>query len=159
MSNNQPQKPNYPPKPVPMPAGAGGAMDYRPPQVRRSEEAARAAQHVLDLENDLSHLTTQLGQLKNMLQLEEERNKVLTADLKSAQLDRDYYQKRATEIMTKLTIAGSIILDAMKEPVEREDPEQRALIKEAAERALRGDLDLRGRPDLTHEPPETGGHS
>lgn len=153
-----PPKPNYPPRPVasqPAPDWSVAPVEtFRPPTARHAEAAAKAAQHVYDLEADLALAQGQVAQLKNLLQLEEERNKVLTADLKSAQLDRDYYQKRNTEIMTKLTIAGSLVLDAMKEPPEREDPGQRAAISEASQRAL----SMAGE-GLSHDPPETGGHS
>jgi hypothetical protein len=110
------------------------SVPFRP--IRRGEAAAKAAQYVADLEEEISTVTQQAAQLKNMLQLEEERNKVLTGDLKAAQLDRDYYQRRCVEIMTKLTVAGSIVLDAMKEHPEREDPVQRAAIIEAAKKAI-----------------------
>lgn len=125
----------WPPPPEPI----------RPPAAKRSEEAARAAQHVLDLETDLAQSRAEVANLQNLLQLAEERNIQLTGDLAACKIDRDYYQKRTTEIMTKLTISATIILDAMKEPPERQDSEQRARVAEAAEAAL----------SMTHEPPET----
>lgn len=146
MPPTPPPRPQYPPRPVPIehPPEA-----FRPPVARLSEAAARAAQNVLDLETDLAQAVKDVAQLKNLLQLEEERNKVLSSDLKSAQLDRDFYQRRNVEIMTKLTVAGSIVLDAMKEPPDRVlEPEQRHAINEAAQRALQGN------DTLIHDPPE-----
>jgi hypothetical protein len=100
---NPPYPPPYPPQPT---------------TKQMSDIAARAAQHVFDLEEANERLVRELAETKNHFHLSEERNKELSADLRSVRLEMEFYQRRFIEVQTKLKTAGSIILDAMKEPAD-----------------------------------------
>lgn len=94
---------------------AQSVEQYAPPRARKiSEAAAAAAQHVIDLEAANAELTGQVAQTKNLLQLAEERNAVLAAELLKVKLEGEYHQQRCIEIETKLRTAGAIILDCLK---------------------------------------------
>ena len=94
--------------------------------MRMSEEAARAAQHVLDIETALGEAENELADVRARLAAGNEANQRLLSDIERMRnlheaevsrlkLDRDRSQRRCVEIETKLRTAGAIVLDALKD--------------------------------------------
>lgn len=95
--------------PIPQP------QPQRRPQ-RISEDAARAAQHVINLEEDNDHLRAENGLLRNRITFLDS----VIADMKKAalelQAERDDYKHHYSHIYTSLQNAGAILVDCMRAP-------------------------------------------
>lgn len=114
------EKISFPKRPIPIesqPPALPPDMSGFAPRTR-SEEYARGREYVHELEQKLQILMGHNNQLQNLLTLSEDRNKVLTADLATLKLERDYHQQRNIETQTKLTVAAKVILDAMNQQQE-----------------------------------------
>lgn len=113
-----------------------------PMPVQRSEEAARAAQYVYDLEARVGQMAEHITSLKGLLEASEEKNHYQASEiirLKSDWADdvaklkgeRDYFHDRWITVKAKLTIMGKVILDVMKEdpPTEQEHIRSEELLR------------------------------
>lgn len=123
-------------KPMPMPTmprqklnpelreamtAADQSSAFAPAAQRMSKAAAQVAQHFEELELTIARQEKQLNQANNQLEVAREQLAAARLELRSTIQKLDYYRTRYTEIKTKLSTAGGIILDALRDsPVEAE---------------------------------------
>src|SRR5262245_54504885 len=84
---------------------------------QRAEQAALAAQHVIDLEEEFEQLKRERDDYRLRAERAEAACINLHEDVASAKAERDKYQLHAIEIMTKLQVSAKVILDAMQSPL------------------------------------------
>lgn len=88
---------------------------------RRARAAAEAAQHVIDIE-DAARLSNQERDIAlNRAALAEDANHILQDELMAVKRECYDLRQRNTEIVTKLRVAGNIIIDAMRTPASGPD--------------------------------------
>jgi len=128
------------------------APPQQPP--RLSSKAAAVAEEMENLEVELWESQQRAMNMENRAKVAEDNCHNLEKLLDKASNDRDYYQRRWTETLTKLQMSASIILDAMKEGRSDNDPYQP---KSPAEQAIAGAINevdnvLRGEPEQVDLP-------
>src|SRR5215472_10880968 len=87
------------------------------PPVRRaiSEDAARVAQHVIDLEDANKALRADVQSWQHQCSISDVENEQLKTLLKETTTRMEYYQRRTVEVTSKLQTAGKIVLDCLEE--------------------------------------------
>src|SRR5437764_3136041 len=94
-------------EPAPMPSAA--------PRRAFSEEAARVAQHVIDLEDANKALRADVQSWQHQCSISDVENEQLKTLLKETTAKMEYYQRRTVEVTSKLQTAGKIVLDCLDE--------------------------------------------
>jgi hypothetical protein len=115
LTNGDKQMVDHKYEPPPLPARAA-------PQPRQySDVAARAAQHVHDLEMTIEAAQADIHALTARLTVADERARVIQAENEFMMKDRDYHKERCVRIETKLNSAAQLILDCMGSAAKPED--------------------------------------
>lgn len=112
------------------------------PQRQFAEEAAKAAQHVIDLENHVSTLEQLNAANKSHISVLEESNTILQEEISKLKRDNDRLATENTVIHTRLRTAADILLNIMK-PLQREELDQ---VKQDQIAHAVKDLDLEEKP-------------
>lgn len=117
MNNPPDDRPNFPP-----------ITPGRDPRlVQRSERAAEAAQHVVDLENSLASAQHEIEGLRARNSVIEEANKLLHEELDSLKRDNNRLLRENVEVHTRVTAAAEALMRIIKtsphEPQLVETPE------------------------------------
>lgn len=131
--------------PVGFQAPSRNPLDFAPPANRLSEEAGRAAQHVLDLETALQLRTQERDAARNHISLFEQANELLHEELKNALSERAYYERRCMRLLTYLEQIGD---SAIKAARDAEPP----LIADTVQAARDFELPDRDAPGHDREP-------
>jgi chromosome segregation ATPase len=99
-----------------------------PPTPRRkvSDDAAHFAQSILDLEERCQRLTTQASSLQHECNTKDIEIRSLREALQQTDARLQYFERRTTQLETKLQTAVQIVTDCLKEPAQlrKSDPEQ-----------------------------------
>jgi outer membrane murein-binding lipoprotein Lpp len=88
-------------------------LPYAPPDVRASrfsEEAAKAAQYVLDLENKVKRLNQDVTALTSHIQVIEESNALLHEEIKNLKAENSRLAHVSSVIETRLHVATETLL-------------------------------------------------
>src|SRR5262249_31000714 len=89
-----------------------------PPSPRRkvSDDAAHFAQSILDLEERCLRLTTQASSLQGECNTKDIEIRSLREALQQTDARLQYFERRTTQLETKLQTAVQIVADCLKEP-------------------------------------------
>jgi chromosome segregation ATPase len=89
-----------------------------PPTPRRkvSDDAAHFAQSILDLEERCQRLTTQASSLQKECNTKDIEIRSLREALQQTDARLQYFERRTTQLETKLQTAVQIVTDCLKEP-------------------------------------------
>ena len=90
------------------------------PRRQLSEAAALAAQHVIDLETNIATLQGQCSEWRHRAERAEATCENLHEEITDLKFERDRYQRHAIELITKLRMSATIIMDAMNHPFTQE---------------------------------------
>lgn len=96
------------------------------PHRRISEDAANFAQNILDLEERCQRLVAQLASWENQCKFIGVENKSLREALRQTDMRLQYFERRTTQLETKLQTAAMIVMDCLDEssPNRKNDSEQ-----------------------------------
>jgi predicted RNase H-like nuclease (RuvC/YqgF family) len=117
-----------------------------PPTPRRkvSDDAAHFAQSILDLEERCQRLTNQASSLQDECKTKDIEIRSLREALQQTDLRLQYFERRTTQLETKLETVVQIITDCLKEPAPRQQqpapPPQERSRATAAEGQLADEL-------------------
>lgn len=89
------------------------------------EHAQAVAQNIIELQDEITRLTTERNDLSNTLKAEEYKNDDLVKELTHTRNQLDHYKKIAITLDTKLRTAASIIYDCLKSPVIEDKKEEK----------------------------------
>lgn len=120
-----PTRKDQPPQP---PASLGPT-----PRRKVSDDAAHFAQSILDLEERCQRLTTQASSLQSECNTKDIEIRSLREALQQTDARLEYFERRTTQLETKLQTALQIVRDCFKEPAR---PPQQARPSEERSRAL-----------------------
>jgi predicted RNase H-like nuclease (RuvC/YqgF family) len=106
-----------------------------PPTSRRkvSDDAAHFAQSILDLEERCQRLASHASSLENECNTKDIEIKSLREALQQTDARLEYFERRTTQLETKLQTAVQIVADCLKEPAR--PPQQPARPPEERSRA------------------------
>ena len=90
------------------------------PRRQLSEAAALAAQHVIDLEQEIERLRADCSEWRHRAERAEATCANLHDEITDLKFERDRYQRHAIELITKLRMSATIIMDAMNHPFTQE---------------------------------------
>lgn len=90
------------------------------PRRQLSEAAAQAAQHVIDLEHELDGMRAGCFEWRRRAEAAEAACANLHDEIRDLKYERDRYQRHAIELITKLRMSASIIVEAMNHPFTQE---------------------------------------
>ena len=90
------------------------------PRRQLSEAAALAAQHVIDLEQEIERLRAECSEWRHRAERAEATCENLHEEITDLKYERDRYQRHAIELITKLRMSATIIMDAMNHPFTQE---------------------------------------
>jgi len=104
-----------------------------PPTPRRkvSDDAAHFAQSILDLEERCQRLSSQASSLENECKTKDIENRSLREALQQTDARLQYFERRTTQLETKLQTAVQIVAGCLEEPA---PPRQERPKAKAAER-------------------------
>lgn len=90
------------------------------PRRQMSEAAALAAQHVVDLEHELDRMRADCSEWRHRAERAEATCENLHEEITDLKYERDRYQRHAIELITKLRMSATIIMEAMNHPFTQE---------------------------------------
>jgi hypothetical protein len=91
-------------------------MEYIPRRSRRlSDAAAHAAQQWEDIEAERDQFKLGLDSANARISILEETNAILHESVRSAEVQRDYFQRRCLRLLTFIEQIGSLTIQAAKE--------------------------------------------
>lgn len=100
------------------------------PRRKVSDDAAHFAQSILDLEERCQRLTTQASSLQSECNTKDIEIRSLREALQQTDARLEYFERRTTQLETKLQTAVQIVTDCLKEPGPRRQERPKATAAE-----------------------------
>lgn len=96
-----------------------GAIPFAPKQRQLSDQAAQAAQNMIDLQTEVERLRQEADVLRSHIRVIEETNVILVTELDTTKKNNESLMRENIVIHTRLRTAADIIVGIMK-PLEAE---------------------------------------